>query len=241
MRSIPYPIYALRTGLSGLLLLAAVSVSAQEPDEIRAAVVAISEPQVIQEVAAPDGSQTAVVTAYPCVDIGGQEVSYERLDLINASTNETQLVAEQTIYCGGLGGYGLAILRWTENATFLYYTDAREGVPDGLTASWVPPIWRVQVADVQVTPLGQARFSPDGTQLVTWNQSQIQVLPADSDDVISFDVIPDGLQILSVLWLPDSTGILYLQADAPFNSMRSVVTYLDLGTQAQTVLLDNGG
>lgn len=209
-------IHLLRAVLLLMSLCAAVSVSAQEPDEIIAAVVVMSEPEVIQRLDAPDGSRAAEVTVYPCVDIGGQEASYERLDLIDTGTGEARLIAEQAIYCGGLGGYGLSVLRWTADSAFLYYTDAREGVPDGLAVDWVPPIWRVQAADLHVDNLGQARFSPDGKML------------------------PAGLQMVSVLWLPDSTGVLYLQADAPFNSTRSTVTHIDLSAGTQTLLLDSG-
>ncbi len=238
---IKHLIQGLRVGLLVMGLCAVVSVSAQETDEISAAVMAASEPAVIQRVDAPDGVHAAEVTIYPCVDIGGQEASYERLDLIDTGTGEARLVAEQTIYCGGLGGYGLSVLRWTMDSAFLYYTDSREGVPDGLVVDWVPPIWRVQVADLQVDNLGQARFSPDGKALAAWDQTQVRVMPVESAEVAAFDLLPAGLQIVSALWLPDNAGILYLQADAPFNSTRSTVTHIDLNAGTQTVLLDNGG
>lgn len=66
-------------------------------------------------------------------------------------------------------------------------------------------------------------------------------MPVDSTGAAAFDLLPTGLQIVSVLWLPDSTGILYLQANAPFNSTGSTVTHIDLRAGTQTVLLDNGG
>jgi hypothetical protein len=183
----------------------------------------------------------AQVTVYPCVDIGEQEASYERLELIDMATAETQFVAEQVINCGGLGGFGLWVQRWAPNADFLYYTDAREGAPDGLVVDWVPPLYRVRLDELQIERLGQARFSPDGQWLASWTQAQIGITAADSTESTDFTLMPADLLIVQVQWLPDSSGIMYVQADAPFAASRSAVTHIDLATMEQNLLLDTAG
>jgi hypothetical protein len=211
---------------------------AQQPDDIIEAVVAAIEPHIIQSIDSPDGLYTAAVTVYPCVDIGEQESSYERLDLTDTRTGEVHQIAEQIINCGGLGAFGLWILRWSENGVYLYYTDAREGIPDGMVTDWVPPLWRARVADLQLESLGQAQFSPDGQQLVEWDQTQIRIRSANTDDVFDFTLLPENLMMMQVVWLPDSSGVLYIQTDEIFQSSRSTVTHIDINAQEQTILLD---
>jgi hypothetical protein len=207
-----------------------------------AAVLAAATPETIQRVDSPDGSQRAEVTVYPCVDIGEQEGSYERLNLIDNSTGEVSLLAEQVIYCGGLGGFGLWVQRWSGDGAYLYYTDAREGVPDGQATAWVSPLWRVQLADLAVESLGQAQFSPDGAWLALWDQTQVRIIPSagDGTTATAFDRMPAGLQMFQATWLPDSSGLLYIQADTLYGPVsRSAVTHVDLAASAQTVLLDS--
>lgn len=231
----------LRIGLL-LCLCASGSLYAQDTNtqDTIAAVMAASQPQIIQTYPAPDGAQRAEVTVYPCVNIGDHEAAYERLDLIDNPSGEARLVAQQVINCGGLGAFGLWVRRWSEDGAYLYYTDAREGSPDGMVGSWVPPLWRVRMADLQVEPLGPAQFSPDGTLLAAWDQAQVRVLPVAADgNAASFALLPADLQLAQVTWLPDSKGLLYIQADTLFGPVtRSTVTHIDLETSEQAVLLD---
>jgi len=64
-------------------------------------------------------------------------------------------------------------------------------------------------------------------------------MPSDSDESVSFDLLPD-LYFTNLVWLPDGSGLLYVQADAPFASTRSVVTHIDLESGEQSSLLDTG-
>ena len=218
--------------------ISAFNVQAQEQADVIAAVLAASQPVVLQDVEAPDGLWRAQVTSYPCVDIGEQVASYETLAIIDLRTGAAQTVAEQVINCGGLGAYGLSVRRWSDD--FLYYTDAREGVPDGLVTDWVPPLWRVQLADLEVERLGRGQFASNGTWLVTWDTVQINIMPVNAGTVSPLTPQPQNLQLLSVRWLPDNSGLIYIQADMPIMATRSTVTHIDLATMTQTVLLDTG-
>ena len=224
-----------------LLLLSAAAVRAQDSREIVAAVTAASAPETIQQRESPDGSQRAQVMVYPCTDVGGgQEYSYERLDLFDTATEGVRPIAEQVINCGGLGAYGLWVFRWSENGAFLYYTDAREGTPDGFVGGWAAPIWRAHMADLLSENLGQAQFSPDGQWLARWDQTRIGIMPLEASEATDFALLPAGLQVLNVVWLPDSSGLVYIQADVPIQSSRSALTHIDLATMTQSLLLDTG-
>lgn len=232
--------------LSVILLLALCGgVYAQdEPprDTLIDAVVAASQPNIIET--STQGDYTASVTVYPCTAIDGQEMSYERLDITDNTTNETHLIADQLIYCGGLGGFGLSIGRWMPSADgegearFLYYTDAREGEPDGAVLGWERPLWRVNLADFQVESLNQAKFSLTAQELVAWDQNQIRVVSAYNDESTDFPLMPAGLQMVEVTWLPLNSGVIYIQTDKLIGGSRNTVTHIDLATMEQTVILD---
>lgn len=219
----------IRTGLVLLTLASAGLAGAQgDPSE------------VFQRLDSPDGSQSAQVTVMPCEDTGEQVTSYERLDLIDNDTGETQLIAEQVINCEGLGASGLWVRRWSDNGEFLYYTDEREGIPDGMAAGRVAPLWRLRLADMQVERLGQALLSPDGKWLAAWTQAQISVMPAEATDGTDFTLLPADLLIVEVIWLPDNSGLLTIQADAPFAGSRSAVSHIDVETMELSLLLETG-
>lgn len=229
-------------GLLVLLLslcITGVSAYAQEAADVIALVTAATEPQTLQRLDSPDGTLYAEVIVYPCVDIGEQVASYEQLFVTNTETGETRQVAEQVISCGGLGAFGLLADRWSESGEFLYYTDAREGVPDGDGAGWAPTLWRVRLDDLQVEALGIGWFSPNGQWLVVWNSERIRVMPPDGGDTADYTLMPDAMRLTNVNWLPDSTGIVYIQGNMFGESPRSAVTHIDIAQSKQTVLFSS--
>ncbi len=214
---------------------------AQDPDTeaIVAVVTDIAEPEVIQQFDGPAGMRYVEVTRYPCTNVDEQEVAYEHLDLVDTATDEREQIAQQVIFCGGLGAYGFGVQRWSLSGTYLYYTDAREGVPDGLAVGWVPPVWRVDLTTMDVQRLGPARYAPNGQLIVAWDRSQLQIIPMDAEGVTDFLLRPTELELVDVLWLPDSSGVLYTQADMLFGPVtRSTVTHIDLEAGEQTILLE---
>ena len=143
------------------------------------------EPEVLQSLTSPDGSSQVELVVYPCTNIDEQPMSYERLSLIKE--DENTLIAEQLINCGGLGGFGLWVEHWSESGTYLYYTDARVGVPDGLAPGWTRPFWRVHLPDLESQYLNRMQFSPDRTQLVSWEDEQITIMAVNSDNQFTYD------------------------------------------------------
>lgn len=201
------------------------------------------EAHTIQSVLSPDGKQRVQVTVYPCTNIDDVERSYERLEMVDVSTNEIQVVREQLINCGGLGAFGFDIVHWSPDSSYLYFTEEREGYPDGLAIPWFPYLQRVHVQDERVDSLGQALISPSGTWIVLWDQTQISLLSVEGalSDTIHFPLLPGNMRMYSLLWLPNSSGVIYIQVDALLDPTHSTVTYLDLNLMQQTLLHNSNG
>jgi len=212
----------------------------QAQDENAAMIEALmeaTEPLEFQHFPSPDEAWIATVTIYPCTEIDGWEVSYEVLELIDTDTDETVVIAEQFISCGGLGAYGLLIIRWTDN--FLYYTDSRTGQPDGLSAGWAPIIYLYDLEAGEVLRLGSGQFSPDQEWLVVWSETVI-VLPVDTAAGIEFGMPIETPNIIQVIMLPDSSGMLVVTADDLMSVSQTSVIHIEFETNKETVILTTG-
>lgn len=204
-----------------------------------------SPPDAFQVVDSPDGMLQAIVTVVPCNE---NDEAVEFLDVVDTVTGDSQRVIRQDIICGGLGASGLAVLQWSESGSYLYYTDSREGNPDGLGIGWQPFLFQVRLSDMTITPLGNAKFSPDHEWVFGWDYREVRVTPTDANDITVFSMEPpsgDFRRVTDVIWLPDSSGILYIQADERISYAEqpydpTSVTYVDITTLTQTVLIGSG-
>lgn len=117
-----------------------------------ATLMATTAPQSGEALASPDGQWRAEVVIYACTDLGTEgTVSYEELKLIESATAAQRVITQQQINCGGLGAFGLAVLCWSTDSNLLYFTDAREGVPDG-AGEWQRPIFQFDLTTGQIQP-----------------------------------------------------------------------------------------
>jgi hypothetical protein len=107
------------------------------------AVLTRSPAQLYGTYPSPDRRWQAEVVIHPCVPVGEGQHAYEVLNLIQLDSQNSQLVDQQLLACGGLGAYGLAGLFWSSDSRYFYYTDGREGVPDGCGGFWEQPIRRI--------------------------------------------------------------------------------------------------
>lgn len=224
------------------IVSAAGQISAQQSADNAAiieAVMAAASPQVLQVMPSPSGAVEAVITRYPCAAVGlDSDMAYERLDLRDTATGALTVVTDRLIACGGLGAYGLAITRWTEDERYLYFSDGREGTPDGAAALY-EPLWRAAAADGRVEALANGRIAPNGAWVVLWGQDSITLLPLSADLIAGrrFELAPDALSLTELVWLPDSSGVVYFQTDNVNLPLTSAVTLLDVATGVQRVLL----
>lgn len=210
---------------------------AQDNDSIIDSVMSGSEALIYQTFPSPDERLQAEIIIYDCtvVDELGS-FSYESLELIDVETGERQRIGEQLISCGGLGTFGLLVLRWSDDSRFLYYTDSREGVPDGWGGNGLRSIYRVDVESMQTERFREAAFSPDGHWIVVYDQESIILNSTDGSQRIDFPFTEPDLWLTNLIWLPDSSGVLAIVADQPFLSTTSMVILIDIRNLSQSVL-----
>jgi hypothetical protein len=207
-----------------------------------AAIIALGyEPRLLARYPSPDEAIEAQVLVYDCVSIiEGQENALDVLRIVNNSTNEiTQEVDTQFQYCGGLGAFGLGGLFWSPSGRFFYYTDAREGVPDGC-GYWSRPISRVDTTDWSIEELGGVAQSQDGTRLAGWSDEDLVIWDIDGEEIGRVEIARRNLSRGPIVWSPEGNSIAYLLAEhfcVPGSENESTVGVVDVSDFSAEVLL----
>lgn len=204
-------------------------------------VIAMSEPTIHSSHRSPDGEWQAEVVIYDCVPVGMEgEFAFDQLNLIQLGENKTIAADSQLLSCGGLGAFGLAGLFWSPNSRYFYYTNAREGVPDGLCGYWSPPLLRIDVENPVPEFLGIGSLSKDETRLATWFQNELILSDVDEGEIARLPPFAPGTEIGPVTWSPDSQSLVYVQTElhCPLSG-NSYVVRLDLPSLEQTLLLES--
>jgi hypothetical protein len=217
----------------------ATAVPAEEatPD-IVATLTAGSEPRLLPPLAAPDGSVSAEVHIYDCLAVNEIDVyAFEELRLVAAGSEPT-VVAEQLLYCGGLGAAGLQALFWSPDGRSLYYTAARDGQPDGC-GYWERPITRYNLDTGEVEHLGGGPLSPDGARLATWLDRNVVIWDLNEGEIVRAPAITPDFDLGQIAWSPDSQAVAYLQSATycPLSGGSSVVR-LNAGTGGSELLFE---
>jgi hypothetical protein len=208
--------------------------------DMAATVVAISKPRIYSPLPSPDGNWRAEVVIYDCVPVGGVDKNaYEQLKLIPKGGGAAKIADSQLQYCGGLGAFGLAGLFWSPNSRYFYYTDTREGVPDGC-GYWERPIIRLDVSDLRLEYLGSGPRSPDGTKLATWQGQELVVWDINEGQMARISATASDAETGPITWSPDSQALVYVQfaSYCPLSG-KSFIVRLDLHELAQTLLLES--
>jgi hypothetical protein len=197
-----------------------------------------SRAQVLSAQESPDGRLRAEVLTYACTPVEGEgEYALDELVVETIASGERWLAAEQTQACGGLGAFGLQVLFWSPGSRLLYYTTAREGVPDGC-GFWLAPFSVADTRSRRTDELGGGVLSPDGRSLALWQASDLVVWHLDEGETARFPLAVQELPPGPIAWAPDRTALAYLQfgggcqPEAPSHLVR-----VDLGSHvAQTLL-----
>jgi len=212
-----------------------------EPSAIPAiieTIIAISDPRIYSSHLSPDGKWQAEVLIYDCFPVSEvDENAYEQLKLTQTGTDIAEIVDSQLQSCGGLGAFGLAGLFWSPNSRYFYYTNAREGVPDGC-GYWEPPFLRFDVTRSETVNLGSGTRSADGTKLATWQEQELVVWDVNAGEIARIPAFATDVETGPITWSPDSQSLVYVQLESfcPVSGM-SYVVQLDLPQLRQTLLL----
>ena len=203
-------------------------------------VIAISKPRVYSSLLSPDSKWRAEVVIYDCVPVGSaDENAYEQLKLIQVGNGVTKIADSQLQSCGGLGAFGLAGLFWSPNSRYFYYTNAREGVPDGC-GYWKRPIIRLDVINLKLEHLGGGPRSPDGTELATWQRQELVIWDINEGEIARIPAAASDAETGPITWSSDGQALVYVQfaSYCPLSG-KSYVVRLDLPELKQTLLLES--
>jgi len=208
--------------------------------DIVGTIVATGQPRIYASYPSSDGKWRAEVVIYDCVQVVGVDKNaYEQLKLVPVGPGAEKIVDSQLQYCGGLGAYGLEGLFWSPNSRYFYYTDAREGVPDGC-GYWERPIIRLDMADWTAKRLGGGPLSPDKTKIATWQGQELVLWDVNQGETARTAAAVSGATAGSIAWSPDSQALVYLQNSSDCYPLgRSYIVHLDLHTLQHTLLLES--
>jgi hypothetical protein len=210
------------------------------------AIVGTQQPRRFDSYLSPEGQWLAEVLIYDCIKIFPQpdadDNAYEQLRLVERSSGEIKVADGQLLGCGGLGAAGLEGLFWSQNSRYFYYTDAREGVPDGC-GYWQRPIRRLDINTWSITDLGSGFLSPDGTRIAAWDEKELVIWDVNEGEEagrISPTILNAETGNGPVVWSPDSQAFVYIQPESfcPVSG-NSIVVHVDTSTLEQKLLLES--
>ncbi len=204
---------------------------------------AASQPQVIETAISPDGGWLAQVVRYECTPAGeGESYAYEQL-LVgeNSPAADPVVIAEQLQACGGLGAFGLGNLLWAPESAYLYYSEARQGQPDGQPCFWEPSLIRYAVDGGESQALSPGPLSPDGRTLVLREGGDLVLWDLDRGESGRFSPAVPGLFIVQAAWSESGDTLLLLFHDTPdcSNPGKSYLIRATLPGPDQEVLLES--
>lgn len=209
-----------------------------------ATLVAVGDPEIIQTLPAPDGQRRAEVWTYPCVEIAdGGRRKVEELRIVEDDDDAGTVVASRPLGCEGLGAAGLGPLFWSPEGDVLYYTDAREGVPDGGGGfCWDRPLWAYNLASDNAQQLtGIWALSPDETRVAMWVERNILIMTLDRTSTDPFPLAVPNAQVCQIVWSPGSQAIAYLQSPDPHGTGPFTLAYLNPQAERPIVLTELEG
>jgi len=187
----------------------------------------------------PDRNWRVETIIYDCTQVTEDGPNaYEQLKLIRVSDGTESVIVTQLLYCGGVGAFGFEGLYWSPKGHYFYYTDAREGSPDGLCWYWERPIYRADVLTQETEFIGAGPLSPDRTKLAMWQDKDLVIWGLDEGEMARIPAANPDAKRGPISWSPDSGSLVYLQTTSdcfPFGL--SVLVRLDVSESQQIPLL----
>jgi len=202
------------------------------------------QPEVLETHSSPDGKWQVDVIRYDCINYAYPDytgiIAYEQLKIVNLSNGAEKIVEDQLLNCDGVGAFGFDGLYWSSGNRYFYFSDWREGSPDGGCGNYLSlPIYRLDTLTQEIIMIGGGPISPDQTKLAMWQENEIVIWDLDKGEVgrvrgLSPDALAGGIG-----WSPDGQSLVYLQTtfDCAPDYGTTYVTRLDLTEMSQTLLL----
>ncbi|MBM3121170.1 MAG: hypothetical protein FJZ97_03155 [Chloroflexi bacterium] len=205
---------------------------------IAAIVRAQASAQVRSVLVSPDGQLRAQVLTYGCTPVEGEgEYALDELVVETIASGERWLAAEQLQACGGLGAFGLETLFWSPGSRLLYYSTAREGVPDGC-GFWLKPFSVADTLSRQAEELGGGVLSPDGRSLALVQAPDLVVWQLDEGETARIPLAALELPPGPIVWAPDGASLAYLQFGGNCQpEPPSYLVHVSLGSRESRTLL----
>jgi hypothetical protein len=181
----------------------------ETPDPV-ATLVTIQQPVILESATSPDGQWRVEVVRFDCTQIGQDDfIAYEQVKLVHVADGVERTITGQTQHCGGLGAFGLGGYGWSPNSRRFYFTDSREGFPDGGgPCAWHRSVLRLESATGAPETLRPGVVSPevgliampDGNDIVLWDfdDGEIARLPAPVKNTAECE--HDGLVAWTIEW-----------------------------------------
>lgn len=197
-------------------------------------------PKVYRSYHSPDGKWLAQIIQFPCTKVRTEPESWpDAYEILRINDQE---VGSVYYFCGGQGAYGFEGKFWTPDNRFFYYTDAREGWPDG-GYPWRRPISRFDTATGKRETLHIAEFSPDRQRIAGGQGTDLVVWEVYGETVRHFSGLPAGQKPFGVIWSawsPDKRRLAYLTQTYCQDTYPCPTTLhlIDTQTWQQTQLLD---
>jgi hypothetical protein len=113
------------------------------------------QPEVLETHSSHDGKWRVEVIRYDCINYAYQDyigiIAYEQLKIVNLSNGAEKIVEDQLQNCDGVGAFGFDGLYWSSGNRYFYFSDWREGSPDGGCGNYLSlPIYRLDTLTQEI-------------------------------------------------------------------------------------------
>ncbi|MGQ0603876.1 MAG: hypothetical protein ACT4QE_19520 [Anaerolineales bacterium] len=215
--------------------------------DFAATLIALQRPTLLESFVAPNGRWWAEAVRYECARLphvdpnlyGADGLALEQLKIVNVDDGSEKVVTQQLLNCGGLGAFGFGGRAWSLNSRYFYFTDTREGVPDGGVCHWNRTLLRVKVESGAVENLLPGVISPDKTLIAMPDGNELVLWGADNGEVTRLPGPAEGV-VAQAAWSPDGESLIYLHTQSkcmPYD--KATVVRIAWPSLEQTVLLES--
>src|SRR5688572_20540872 len=171
-------------------------------------IVATVQPAVLASYPSSDGKWRIDIIRYDCIDYPYPDyvgiIAYEQLKLVNLSDGTEKIVEDLLLNCDGVGAFGFDGLYWSPSNRYFYFSDWREGTPDGGCGNYLSlPIYRLDTVTQEIITIGGSQISPDRTKLGMWEGKEIVIWDLDKGEIARIQGLAANFINGAIAWSPE--------------------------------------